>query len=88
MIWPKNSTGHFTQPLLPFIAAAGGGGTSLGTNYGTILSIQGTDVNRLRVGNETDEELYQRFVDGRPSYVDVLTNNIGGGIGTRPRPPR
>ena len=84
MIWPKNSTGHFTQPLLPFIAAAGGGGTSLGTNYGTILSIQGTDVNRLRVGNETDEELYQRFVDGRPSYVDVLTNNIGGGIGTRP----
>ena len=83
MIWPRNSTGHYSQSLLPFIAAAGGGGTSLQTNYGAILNTPNGNVNQLRVGNETNEELYQRFIDGRPSYIDSLTANIGG-TGMRP----
>ena len=83
MIWPRNSSGHYSQSILPFIVAAGGGGTSLQTSYNAILNAVNGNVEQLRVGNETNEELYQRFIDGRPSYTDSLIDNIGG-TGMRP----
>ena len=87
MIWPQDATGEFVANVLPYLIAAGGGGTSLATDYGSILGTHlGFDITALKMTNETNEEFYQRWIDARSNDSDNFPsgNFVPGYNGNRP----
>ena len=87
MIWGPNSTGQYTNTILPVIAAAGGGGTGTQLDYSAVIGNMPeliADTNVFVQDNETNEEFYIRWINGQPTDMDALNAGFSGNVGNRP----